>query len=76
MEAERRKSIRDILGPIDCPEEYSCSEPEVEQYGSDHEGLFVVCLKSDPTDCAMAVGRNGAHECRCVLRATLVHKLH
>ena len=76
MEAELRKKIDEILGPMYCPEGYSCFEPGVEQYGNDGQARFVACLNSDPAKCALAVPRAGVHECRCVLRATLLEKLH
>ena len=76
MEPEIRKKIDEILGPIYCPEDYICSEPGVQQYGIDGQVKFVACLKPDPVACSLAVPRAGAHECRCVLRATLIEKLH
>ena len=76
MDAELRKKIDEILGAIYCPDDYSCFEPGVEQYGNDGQTRFVACLKPDSADCTLAVSRNGAHECRCVLRATLLEKLH
>ncbi len=76
MEPELRRKIEEILGPMYCPEDYSCSEPDVKQYKEESTGRFVTCLMSDPGGCALAVPRNGEHECRCVLRATLLEKLH
>ena len=76
MDAELRKKIDEILGAIYCPDDYSCFEPGVEQFGIDGQVKFVACIKSDPTACALAASRNGAHECRCVMRATLIEELH
>ncbi len=76
MEPEIRKKIDEILGPMYCPEDYSCAEPGVERYGNDGQTTYPVCLKPDPAGCALAVPRDGVHECRCVLRSTLLEKLH
>jgi len=76
VEAELRKKIDEILGPIYCPQGYICFEPGVEQYGNDGQAKFVACVISDPGGCAFAVSRNGGLECRCVLRTTLLKKLH
>lgn len=76
VDAELRKRIDEILGGIYCPDDYGCFGPGVEQYRSDGQTKFVACLKSDPAECALAAPRNGARECRCVLRATLLEKLH
>ena len=76
MERELRQKVEEILGPIYCPEEYSCVEPDVEQYAKDRHGRFVVCLRSVPAECVLAEPRNYAHECRCVLREILLEKLH
>ncbi len=76
MEKELRQKVEKILGPIYCPEEYSCVEPGIEQYGKDGQDRFVLCLRTVPADCALAVPRNYVHECRCVLRETLLEKLH
>ena len=76
MEAELKRKIKEILGPLYCPEDYRCSEPEVQQYMTDGQARFVACLRSDPATCPLAVPRTGGHECRCVLRATLLEKLH
>ena len=77
METQIRQQIEEILGPMYCPGDYGCSEPGVEQYGVDGQTRFVVCIdSSDPAACSLAVPRAGRHECRCVLRATLLEKLH
>lgn len=75
MEPELRRKIDEILGPMYCPEDYSCAEPGVAQYRFDGATRFIVCVKSDRPECTLAVPRNGAQECRCVLRAALLEKL-
>ena len=76
MDPQLRRTIEEILGPMYCPEDYSCSEPTIEQHRTDAQGKFVACLRTDPAACALAVPRGGGHERRCVLRATLLEKLH
>ncbi len=76
MEAEIRKKIDKILGPKYCLEDYSCSKPGLKQYGNDGQTTYLVCLKPDPSGCSLAEPRVGKHECRCVLRTTLLEKLH
>ncbi len=76
MDVELRRKIDAILGPMYCPRDYICSEPTIEQYQTDGHVRFVACIRSDPGSCTLAVPRDGGHECRCVLRATLLEKLH
>jgi hypothetical protein len=76
VDAELRRKIDEILGPMYCPEDYICSGPNIEQYSFDCEDRFAVCLRPEVTNCTLAVPRKGTKECRCVLRQTLLEKLH
>ena len=76
VQQDIRKMVDEILGPKYCSQDYNCSEPTIEQYQTDGHVRFVACIRSDPGSCTLAVPRAGCHECRCVLRATLLEKLH
>ena len=76
VKPELRRIIDEILGPLYCPKDYSCSDPDIRQYKTDGQSGFVACLRPNPAECSLALLRTGGHECRCVLRATLLEKLH
>jgi hypothetical protein len=79
LNPELQRKISEIVGPMYCPEGYGCVEAGLEQLrkeGTDNDGTFLLCLRSNPVGCAVAVPRGALHECRCVLRASLAQKLH
>ena len=79
MEAELRRKIDEILGPMYCPEDYSCVEAGLERLRetkTDGRESFLACLRGNPVGCRLAAPRGSGHECHYVLRASLSDILH
>ena len=78
MEEEHRRKIEKIIGQLQCPKDFKCTDFGFENlckardFGIDD---FLECLEDNPSRCSFAFHFGNTYFCQCPLRVYLAKKL-
>ena len=78
MGKEHKRQIEEILGRMQCPEDFRCYKSGFENLCKAKDiGIesFLECREKEPKDCKFSISYGDSYFCQCPLRIYLAKKL-
>ncbi len=78
MEEKIKETIEEIMGELECPKQFKCTESGFDELCRARRiGLesYLECLEPDPTQCKFAAPFRDTHLCQCPVRGYVFERL-